>query len=81
MLIKYTSVDVRELIKHCIQIPSIEVFKHVKYLLETVYKNPHEIIASYRKEVKNLQPIKFGKAIPFRQFHNFLLRCKIVVAN
>ena len=46
-LIKYTSGDARELIKHCIQLPSNERFKHVKYLLEKVYGNPHKILASY----------------------------------
>ena len=35
----------------------------------------------YQKEVKNWQPIKFGDAIAFRQFHNFLLRCKSVATN
>ena len=80
-LIKYTSGDARELIKHCIQLPSNEGFKHAKYLLEKVYGNPHKILASYRKEVKNWQPIKFGDGIAFRRFHNFLLRCKSVATN
>ena len=80
-LIKYTSGDARELIKHCIQLPSNEGFKHAKYLLEKVYGNPYKIIASYRKEVKNWQPIKFGDAIGFTRFHNFLLRCKSVATN
>ena len=31
--------------------------------------------------MKNRQPIKFGDAIAFRQFHNFLLRCKSVATN
>ena len=56
-LIKYTSGDARELIKHCIQLPSNEgVVKHAKYLFEKVYGNSHKILASYRKEVKNWQP-------------------------
>ena len=80
-LIKYTSGDARELIKHCIQLPSNEGFKHVKYLLEKVYGNPHKILASYRKEVKNWQPIKFGDVIAFRWLHYFLLRCRSVATN
>ena len=56
-LIKYTSGDARELIKHCIQLPSNEgVVKHAKYLFEKVYGNSHKILASYRKEVKNWRP-------------------------
>ena len=46
-LIKYTSGDARELIKHCIQLPSKEGFKHAKYLLEKVYGSPHKTLASY----------------------------------
>ena len=48
-LIKYTSGDARELIKHCIQLPSKEGFKHAKYLLEKVYGSPHKTLASYWK--------------------------------
>ena len=80
-LIKYTSRDARELIKYYIQLPSNEGFKHAKYLLEKVYGNPQKILASYREEVKNWQTIKFGEAIAFRRFHNFLLRCKSVATN
>ena len=80
-LTKYASEYARKLIKHCIQLPSNERFKHAKYLLEKVYGNPHKILASYRKEVKNWQPVNFGHAIAFRQFHNFLLRCKSVATN
>ena len=80
-LIKYTSGDARELIKHCIQLPSNEGFKHAKYLLEKAYGNPQKILASHRIEVKNWQPIKFGGAVACRWFHNFLLRCKSVATN
>ena len=69
-LIKYTSGDARELIKHCIQLPSNEGCKDAIYLLDKVYGDPHKILASYRKEVKNWQ-----------RFHNFLLRCKSVATN
>ena len=80
-LIKYTSGDARELIKHYIQLPSNEGYKHAKYLLDKVYGDSHKILASYRKEVKNWQPIKFRDSTAFRQFHNFLLRCKSVPTN
>ena len=79
--IKYTSGVARELIKHCIQLPSNEGYRHAKYLLDKVYGDPHKILASYRKEVKNWQPIKFGDSTAFRRFHNFLLRCKSVATN
>ena len=46
-IIKYTSGDIRELIKHCIQFPSNERFKLAKYLFEKVYENQHKILASF----------------------------------
>ena len=80
-LIKYTTGDARELIKHCVQLPSNEGFKHAKYLLQKLYGNPQKLLPPYRKEVRNWQPIKFGDAIAFRRFNNFLLRCKSVATN
>ena len=51
-LLKYTSGEAKELSNHCIQLPSNECFKYAKYLLEKVSGNPHKILASYRKEIK-----------------------------
>ena len=50
-LIKYTTGDAKELIKHYVQLPSNEGFKNAKYLLERVYGNPHKILVSYRREI------------------------------
>ena len=80
-LIKYTVGDPRDLIKHCIQLPSNEEFTQAKYLLEKMYGKPHRILASYRKEVKDWPQIKFGDSIGFRKFHSFLLKCRSVAAN
>ena len=51
-LIKYTTGDAKEFIKHCIQLPSNEGFKNAKYLLEKVYGNLHKILVSYRRVIK-----------------------------
>ena len=51
-LLKYTSGEAKELTNHCIQLSSNEGFNYAKYLLEKVYGNPHKILASYRKEIK-----------------------------
>ena len=80
-LIKYTVGDARDLIKHCIQLPSNEGFTQAKYLLEKMYGNPHRMLASYRKEVKDWPQIKFGDSRGFRKFHSFLLKCRSVAAN
>ena len=73
-LIKYTVGDARNLIKHCIQLPSNEGFTHAKYLLEKMYGNPHRILASCRKEVKDWPHIKFEDSRGFKKFHSFLLK-------
>ena len=80
-LIKYTTGDAKELIKHCLQLPSIEAFKNAKCLLERVYRNPQKSFFSYRREIKQRPQIKFGDAKVFRKFHNFLLKCRIVSAS
>ena len=80
-LIKYTTGDAKELIKHCIQLPSIEGFKNAKYLSEKVYGNPHKSLVSYRREIKQWPQIKFGDAKNYRKFDNFLLKCRSVSAS
>ena len=79
-LIKYNTGDAKELINHCMQLPSNEGFKNAKYLLEKVYGNPHKIIVPCRREIKQWPQIKFGDAKGFRKFHNFLLKCRNVLA-
>ena len=80
-LLKYTTGDAKELIKHCIQLPSNEEFKNAKHLLEKVYGNPHEILVSCKREIKQWPQIKFGDAKGFRKFLNFLLKCRGVSAS
>ena len=80
-LIKYTTGDAQELIKHCIQLPSNEGFKNATYLLEKVYGNPHKILVSYRRKAKLWPQMQFGDSKGFRKLHNFLLNCRSVSAS
>ena len=80
-LLKYTSGEAKELTNHCIQLSSNESFNYAKYLLEKVYGNPHKILASYRKEIKQQPHIKFGDATAFWKFHTFLLKCRSMSFN
>ena len=41
-------------------------------LLEKRYGDPHRIYASYRKEIKNWPPIKYGDAKSYQDFFAFL---------
>ena len=72
-LTKYTMGEPKELIKQCIQLPHDCGYQTAVTLLEKTYGNPHEILSSYRREVKDWPQIKFGDAKAFRKFYNFLL--------
>ena len=68
----------KELIKHCIQLPHDRGYQTAVTLLEKTYGNPHKILSSYRREVKDWPQIKFGDAKAFRKFYNFLLKCESI---
>ena len=55
----------KELIKHCIQLPHDRGYQTAVTLLEKTYGNPHKILSSYRREVKDWPQIKFGDAKAF----------------
>ena len=46
-----TSGEARELINHCIWLPSSKGFTCGKQMLKNVYDNPHKILPSCRKEM------------------------------
>ena len=75
-LIKLTTGEARELIKHCIQLPHNGGYQHARALLERTYVNFHKILFSYRKEIKEWSPWKFGDVKGFRKSYNFLLKCE-----
>ena len=80
-LIRYSKYTSGEDINHCIQLPSSEGLKYGKYPLEKVYGYPHKILASYRKETKQWQQIKFGDVRAFRKLHTLLLQCRSMSFN
>ena len=77
-LIKYTVGEPKELIKHYIQLPNNHGYQTVVTLLEKTYGNPHKILSSYRKEIKEWPQIKFGDAKAFQKFYDFLLKCESI---
>ena len=80
-LIKYTVGKAKELIKHCIQLLHDKGYKYAKLLLEKTYGNPHKILFSYRKVVKDWPQVKFGDAKAFWKLFNFLLRSGSISDN
>ena len=57
-LIKYTMREPKELIKHCIQLPQDRGYQTAVTLWEKTYGNPHKILSSDRREVKDWPQIK-----------------------
>ena len=49
-----------------------EIHMGRRYLLRQRYGDPHIVLASYRKEVRNWPKLKFGDVKGFRLFFNFL---------
>ena len=45
-------------------------------LLEKQYGNPHKLLASYRKEIKQMTKIKPANAAAYRRLFNFLIKCQ-----
>ena len=80
-LIKYTTGEAKDLIKHCIQQSLSEGYKNALELLRIRYGDPLKVLATYRKEFRRWPTIKAGDASSFRSFHNFLLKCQNVTSN
>ena len=80
-LIKYTTGEAKDLIKHRIQQPLSEGYRNALVLLRIRYSNPLKVLPTYRKEIRRWPTIKAGDASSFRSFHNFLLKCQSVTSN
>ena len=51
-------------------------FANAMRLLEKQYGNPHKLLASYRKEIKQMTKIKPGDAAAYRRLFNFQIKCQ-----
>ena len=75
-LIKFTDDEAKDLIKHCIHLAPDIGYDTAIILLNKRYGDPYLLLASYRKEIKSLAPVKPGNGMGFRKFHNFVLKCE-----
>ena len=75
-LIKYTSGDPKELIKHLVHADPDNCYDQATELLDKEYGNPHLISCKYIKELRNWEVIKNNDTANYKKLHRFLLKCK-----
>ena len=75
-LLKFTGGEAKELIKRCIHLPPETGYETAVRLLNNRYRNPHYLLALYRKEIKALPSVKPADASSFRKFYSFVLNCE-----
>ena len=77
-LIKYTTGEVKDLIKNYIQLPAKEGYETARNQLYQLYGDPYRVTAACRKEIKQWSQVKHGDAEGYRRFLNFLLKCETI---
>ena len=80
-LIKYTSGDAKELIKHCIHRPAHEGYEDAKQLLKERYGNEYIILAAYKNDLHGGPNLRPDNSKDYQQFYTFLLKYKNIIAN
>ena len=76
-LLNLTSREAKELVEPSIQFMiGQNVTLQRQRLLERQYGNPHKLLASYRKEIKQMAKIKPGDTAAYRRLFNFLIKCQ-----
>ena len=78
-LIKYTTREPKELIKHCIEQPANKGYENVVNLLYRRYGDQQTILTAYKEEVKEWPQIKVGDTTGFRKFYNFIPKCQSII--
>ena len=75
-MIKCTTGEAQELVKHFISDKLEQCYRNAMELLRRQYGNPHTLLAVYKREIKHMSPIKPGDISAFRKLFNFLIKCQ-----
>ena len=54
---------------------------NVMAVLHRQHGNPHTLLPSYRREVRQMVPLKAGDATAIRKLFNFLIKCETIEAD
>ena len=71
-LLKYTSGDAKDLIKHCIYEDNDKCFDTAISLLDAEYGNRQVIVNSYLSQLKHWPVVKLNDGKAYKKFHRFL---------
>ena len=74
--ISLTSEEAKELVKLFTHDRPEYGFANATKLLENQYDNPHKLLASYRKEIKQMSKIRSSDAEAYRRLFNFQVKCQ-----
>ena len=74
-LIKYTTGEAKELIKHCVHESKADCYDKAINLLNKEYGNKYKICSAYMEELRKWPQIKQNDAAAYKKFYRFSLRC------
>ena len=77
-LIQYTRGGVKDLIKNFINDRPEYGYNNALVVLHRQYGNQHTLLSSYRREVRQIVPLKAGDATAFKKLFNFLIKCQTI---
>ena len=76
-LLKYTSGNRKEMIKHCVQESLAVGYQHTKKILVEKYGNPYHIMVEYRKGIKDWLIIRSCHAKGYQRLITFYESVKV----
>ena len=77
-LIQYIRGEAKDLIKNFINDRPEHGYNNAIAVRHRQYGNPHTLLSSYNKEVRQMVPLKSGDATAFRKLFNFLIKCQTI---
>ena len=80
-LIKYTSGEAKELVKIFLYLSTSEGYKETIKMINEGYRDPHKILAAYRKKTKDWPIVRTYNAGRFSWSFNFLIKCCSLVSS
>ena len=75
-LIQFTRGEAKGLIKNFINNRPEYGYNNTIAMLHKQYGNPHALLSSYRKELRQMVPRETGNTTAFRKLFNFLIKCQ-----